>query len=68
MLKTYLSAYDPKIAEVNINYGPNRQGDIPHSLASIQKAQHILNYIPTHDLKQGLKEAVEWYWENLRIK
>lgn len=65
LLKTYLSAYDPQIAEVDIHYGPNRQGDIPHSLASIQKAQTMLNYIPTHDLKQGLKEAVEWYWENL---
>lgn len=65
LLKTYLSAYDPQIAEVDISYGPNRQGDIPHSLASIQKAQTMLNYIPTHDLKQGLKEAVKWYWENL---
>jgi UDP-N-acetylglucosamine 4-epimerase len=68
LLKIYLSAYDPQIAEVDIHYGPNRQGDIPHSLASIQKAQEMLNYIPTHDLKQGLKEAVEWYWENLRAK
>ena len=42
-----------------------RQGDIPHSLASIEKAQTLLGYKPTHNLQMGLKEAVNWYWENL---
>ncbi len=64
-LKQYLSEYDPKIAEIEINYGPNRKGDIPHSLASIEKAEQILGYKPTHNLQEGLKEAVKWYWENL---
>ncbi|WP_264566670.1 SDR family oxidoreductase [Flavobacterium sp. N3904] len=64
-LKTFLSEYDPKIAEVAIEYGPNRAGDIPHSLASIDKAKTILGYDPKFSLQQGLKEAVGWYWENL---
>lgn len=64
-LKEYLSEYDSKIADVEVIHGPNRQGDIPHSLASIEKAQRLLDYKPTHNIKEGLKEAVKWYWENL---
>lgn len=65
-LKEYASEYDAKIAAVPILYGPNRVGDIPHSLASIDKAKKLLNYNPQYSLKQGLKEAVKWYWENLK--
>ncbi|HEY4540168.1 MAG TPA: SDR family oxidoreductase [Faecalibacter sp.] len=65
-LKNYLSAYDPKIASVEVIHGPNRQGDIPHSLASIEKAKQLLGYQPTHTIDKGLKEAVKWYWENLK--
>jgi UDP-N-acetylglucosamine 4-epimerase len=64
-LKTFLAEYDPKIAEVVIEYGPNRAGDIPHSLASIDKAKTMLGYEPKFSLQEGLKEAVSWYWENL---
>jgi len=67
-LKECLAKYDSSIADVVIKYGPNRQGDIPHSLASIEKAERLLGYCPTHKLKEGLKEAVAWYWENLRTK
>ena len=65
-LKEFLSVYNPKIADVAIEYGPNRAGDIPHSLASIDKAKTLLGYDPQFSLQQGLKEAVSWYWENLR--
>lgn len=65
-LKEFLSAYDPKIADVEILHGPERQGDIPHSLASVEKAQKYLGYSPSHDIKAGLKEAVDWYWDNLK--
>lgn len=65
-LKEYLSVYNPKIAEVAIEYGPNRAGDIPHSLASIEKAKTLLGYDPQFSLQEGLKEAVDWYWEHLR--
>lgn len=67
ILRSFLAEYDPKIAEVEIKHGPNRKGDVPHSLASIQKSQENLNYQPTHVFKDGLKEAVAWYWENLKI-
>jgi UDP-N-acetylglucosamine 4-epimerase len=65
-LKHYLSDYDAAIAAVPIIYGPNRQGDIPHSLASIEKAKRLLGYQPAFSMAEGLKEAVDWYWGNLR--
>ena len=64
-LKEFLSEYDAKIADVEIVHGPNRAGDIPHSLASIEKAKRLLGYEPTHDIKKGISEAVAWYWENI---
>ncbi len=64
-LKEYLSALDPHIASIEPTHGPNRAGDIPHSLASIEKAQKLLGYDPEFSMKDGLKEAVKWYWENL---
>jgi len=65
-LKKYLSEFDQKIAEVPIIYGPNRAGDIPHSLASIDKAKQLLNYDPQFSIEKGLEEAVKWYWQNLK--
>jgi len=65
-LKEYLSEFDREISNVNVIYGPNRIGDIPHSLASIEKAKTLLGYEPTHTIDKGLKEAVQWYWENLK--
>jgi len=65
-LKEFLAAYDNEIAKVNVVHGPNRQGDIPHSLASVEKARQLLGYKPTHTIREGLQEAVKWYWENLK--
>lgn len=65
-LKELLSEFDEKIGEVEVVHGPNRKGDIPHSLASIDKAKNLLGYQPSHQLKDGLREAVKWYWENLK--
>jgi len=65
-LKKFLSQYDPKIANISVEYGPNRMGDIPHSLASIEKAKTLLGYNPQFSMEEGLKVAVKWYWENLK--
>jgi len=65
LLKQNLSEFDSDIAEVEIKHGPNRPGDIPHSLASVEKAKKLLNYNPTHRIEDGLKEATHWYWDNL---
>ena len=65
LLKKYLTEYDSEIAKVEVKHGPNRPGDIPHSLASVEKAKNLLGYDPQFKIEDGLKEAVKWYWENL---
>ena len=65
-IKEFLTEYDAEIANVEVIYGPNRAGDIPHSLASIDKAKELLGYSPKYSMREGLKEAVAWYWENLK--
>jgi UDP-N-acetylglucosamine 4-epimerase len=65
-LKEILSKYNAQIQSVEILHGPNRAGDIPHSLASIDKAKKLLGYSPKFSMKQGLEQAVNWYWENLK--
>ncbi|MFV7234949.1 SDR family oxidoreductase [Flavobacterium sp. ZB4R12] len=65
-LKEFLSEYDQRIANVAVEYGPNRAGDIPHSLASIDKAKALLGYNPKYSMQAGLKEAINWYWDNLK--
>lgn len=64
-LKEYLGEFDPGISNIEIIHGSNRTGDIPHSLANIDKARTLLGYDPQYSMQQGLKEAVQWYWANL---
>ena len=65
LLKKYLSKFDPGIADLEPVFGPVRVGDVPHSLASIKKGKNLLGYNPRYDMKSGLEQAVEWYWNNL---
>lgn len=64
-LREYLGEKDEKIKRIEPTHGPNRAGDIPHSLASIDKARTLMGYAPKYSMREGLKEAVNWYWENL---
>lgn len=64
-LKEFLGEFDGEIRNIEILHGPNRVGDIPHSLASIDKAKSLLGYAPQYIMRQGLQEAVKWYWNNL---
>ena len=66
LLKENLAKFDSKIAQVEVLHGPNRAGDIPHSLASIEKAKNNLGYHPKYSIEQGIKEAVSWYFHNLK--
>ncbi len=65
-LKEGLSVFDPKIENVKVTYGTERKGDVPHSLAAIEKAKQYLNYHPEYNVREGLKEAIKWYWVNLK--
>ncbi len=64
-LTLLLADFNPAIAGIHPVYGPPRKGDILHSLASIEKARRLLGYNPAYSLKDGLKEAIQWYYEYL---
>jgi UDP-N-acetylglucosamine/UDP-N-acetylgalactosamine 4-epimerase len=64
-IRKLAAGFDKDILTIEPIYGPARAGDIPHSLASIEKAKKLLYYSPTFNVEDGLKEAVKWYWENL---
>ncbi len=65
MIRTMAGKYDKHILSIEPIYGPVRDGDIPHSLASIDKAQKLLGYSPFLNVEEGLQEAVKWFWDNL---
>ena len=65
LLKEHLSAFDESIKKIEIKHRENRVGDIPHSLASVDKAKKLLNYNPKYNINDGIKEAVNWYWKHL---
>jgi UDP-N-acetylglucosamine/UDP-N-acetylgalactosamine 4-epimerase len=65
MIREYAGSFDKEILKIEPVYGPQRAGDIPHSLASIEKARKLLGYNPVKDVKGGLQEALKWYWNNL---
>jgi UDP-N-acetylglucosamine/UDP-N-acetylgalactosamine 4-epimerase len=65
-LRDGLAKFDPAIGSINPVYTDPRQGDIPHSLASIEKTSKLLGYSPQFNLKQGLEHSIKWYWEHLK--
>jgi UDP-N-acetylglucosamine/UDP-N-acetylgalactosamine 4-epimerase len=65
LIRDMAAKFDNEILSINPIYGPTRAGDIPHSLASIEKAKKLLGYSPVQNVKKGLEEALEWYWNNL---
>jgi UDP-N-acetylglucosamine 4-epimerase len=66
LIRHGLSKFDPSVAKIDIKFGPDRKGDIPHSQASIKKAKNLLNYNPSHNFEKGLKESLTWYYNNLK--
>ena len=56
-----------KALDVHIEpiFGPDRAGDIKHSNADISKAHEFLGYDPSYDFATGLKNAIDWYKNNL---
>jgi UDP-N-acetylglucosamine 4-epimerase len=65
LIKKELIRHNPKIQTIEPTYGAVRNGDVPHSLASIELAQKHLGYNPKYTVGQGLTEAIDWYWNNL---
>jgi UDP-N-acetylglucosamine 4-epimerase len=60
-IRKSVSRYEPNAAAAELRFDPPRPGDIPHSLASIERAKDALGYEPSHDLAQGMDETIAWY-------
>ena len=64
-IRSLAGKYDKEILSIEPVYGPAREGDIAHSLASIEKARRLLGYSPKLNVAEGLEEAVNWFRNNL---
>ena len=65
-LRDNLARFDKDIKGLEPDFGPNRPGDIPHSQASIKKAEMILDYAPEYDARTGFERVAEWYFDSLK--
>lgn len=65
LIDVYNSLTETLGVDIKPNYGPDRAGDIKHSNADISKAKLLLGYAPEYSFDRGLKEAIDWYKENL---
>ncbi len=61
IIRETISRYDPEVGRIEPVYGPERKGDIKHSLASVDKAVRLLKYNPGIKIHDGLQETVNWY-------
>ena len=66
LLASALAEQRPGLAVQAPAFAGFRDGDVRHSLADIGKAQSLLGYEPTHDVRAGLREAVGWYVSNIQ--
>ncbi len=64
MIRDYLEAAGKKVA-LKPKYGDFRSGDIRHSQADTSKAEELLGFRPSHTVKSGMKETVEWFVRHL---
>lgn len=68
LLRDGLVARHPALRDIQPVYRDFRAGDVLHSQANISKACQLLGYVPTHTIRQGLKEALRWYEQNVGVK
>jgi UDP-N-acetylglucosamine/UDP-N-acetylgalactosamine 4-epimerase len=61
LLRDGLSSAHEHVIACQPRYSEFRAGDILHSQADIGQARRLLGYRPTHNLEQGLDEALGWY-------
>lgn len=60
LIKEAITSRKPEATLHNISYGAFRKGDIPHSLASIEKIKAHLGYSPSVSIKEGIQKTVDW--------
>jgi len=66
VIRESLSKFDSDISKVQVEHGPPREGDVRDSLADISKAKRLLGYQPEYSLNEGIREAIDWYWQSLK--
>lgn len=66
MLFDALKGLDNNVAPPEVVYRDFRAGDVRHSQADIGKANRLIGYQPTHEIADGLNQAMPWYLNSLR--
>lgn len=66
-IRKSLSTYDRKILDITPEFGKIRKGDVPHSLASIERAVEDLNYFPKVRIDEGINKTVKWFYKNVKV-
>jgi UDP-N-acetylglucosamine 4-epimerase len=66
LIKEAITSRKPQTTLPNVSYGPFRKGDIPHSLASIDKIKTNLDYSPSVSIKEGIQKTVDWILSSKR--
>ena len=64
-IRSTLEPRFPHLKDYKPSYRDFRAGDVRHSLADITKAKTLLGYAPSHRIKDGLLEAMDWYVADL---
>ena len=67
ILRSELVETFPRLREHRPHHAPFREGDVRHSQADISKAASLLGFAPTHRIREGLRETIEWYKEHLAV-
>lgn len=66
MMRDLLRARFPHVDAHQPQYTDFRRGDVRHSQADIGKAATLLGYAPTHRIGEGLRQAMDWYVDDLQ--
>ena len=66
LIKDAIALRKSQATLTNVSYGPFRKGDIPHSLASIDKIKTNLDYSPSVSIKEGIQKTVDWILSSTR--
>lgn len=67
-IKAGVSVFVPEAQAIQPQYGPERAGDVRHSLADISLARKYLRYDPQIGVAEGMKRTVKWYVEDMNNK
>lgn len=66
LIDIYYTLSDMLGKDIEPKFGPERPGDIKHSIADISKAKAMIGYAPEWNFERGIKEAISWYRENIK--